>query len=43
VVESGVLDAAEQRVLVWTTIACVVASIVAHGLTAAALTRRWLA
>jgi NhaP-type Na+/H+ or K+/H+ antiporter len=42
VVESGVLDPGEQRVVVWTTVACVVTSIVVHGLTAAALTQRWL-
>lgn len=43
VVEADVLSAGEQHVLVWTTIACVVSSIVAHGLSAAPLTRRWLA
>lgn len=42
VVESGVLDAHEQSVVVWTTIACVVVSIVVHGLSADPLTRRWL-
>jgi NhaP-type Na+/H+ or K+/H+ antiporter len=42
VVESGALGPHEQRVVVWTTIACVVSSIVVHGLSATALTRRWL-
>ena len=42
VVESGVLEPSEERVLVWTTMACVVCSVVVHGLTAAALTRHWL-
>jgi NhaP-type Na+/H+ or K+/H+ antiporter len=42
VVESGALDAGEQRVVVWTTIACVVCSIVVHGASATTLTRRWL-
>jgi NhaP-type Na+/H+ or K+/H+ antiporter len=42
VVESGALEAGEQRVVVWTTIACVVCSIVVHGASATALTRRWL-
>lgn len=42
VAESGVLAAGEQRVVVWTTIAVVVVSIVVHGLTAAPLTRRLL-
>lgn len=42
VAESGVLAPGEQTVVVWTTIAVVVASIVVHGLTAAPLTRRLL-
>lgn len=42
VVESGVLGHHEQSVLVWTTIACVVSSVLLHGLTAKALTRRLL-
>ena len=42
VAESGVLDAGEQHVVVWTTIAVVVVSIAVHGLTADRLTRRWL-
>ena len=39
---AGVLSAPEERVVVWTTIVCVVASIVVHGVTARPLTRRWL-
>jgi NhaP-type Na+/H+ or K+/H+ antiporter len=39
---SGVLGPAEQRTVIWTTIVCVVASIVVHGVTAQPLTRRWL-
>jgi NhaP-type Na+/H+ or K+/H+ antiporter len=39
---AGVLTPSEQRVVVWTTIVCVVASIVVHGVTAQPLTRRWL-
>lgn len=42
VVESDVLAPDEQRVVVWTTIVCVVCSIVVHGLTATPLKRRWL-
>jgi NhaP-type Na+/H+ or K+/H+ antiporter len=42
VVGAGVLEPAEQQVVVWTTIVCVVASIVVHGLSAEPLTRRWL-
>ncbi len=42
VVEAHVLDAAEVRVVVWTTLVCVVCSIVVHGLSATPLTRRWL-
>lgn len=42
VVEAHVLSPGEQQVVVWTTIACVVASIVIHGLSATPLTRRWL-
>lgn len=40
VVEAHVLSHHEQQVLVWTTIACVVSSILVHGLTAENLTRR---
>jgi NhaP-type Na+/H+ or K+/H+ antiporter len=39
---AGVLSPAEQRTVIWTTIVCVVASIVVHGVTAQPLTRRWL-
>ena len=39
---AGVLSAPEERVVVWTTIVCGVASIVVHGVTARPLTRRWL-
>ena len=42
VVESQALSAGEQHVVVWTTIACVVTSIVVHGLSATPLTNRWL-
>jgi NhaP-type Na+/H+ or K+/H+ antiporter len=37
-----VLQPREARIVVWTTIAVVVVSIVVHGLTASPLTRRWL-
>ncbi len=39
---SGILSGGEQRTLFWTVLACVVASIVVHGVTAAPLTRRLL-
>ena len=42
VVGAGVLEPHEQHVVVWTTIVCVVVSIVVHGLSAEPLTRRWL-
>jgi sodium/hydrogen antiporter len=42
VVEAHVLNSSEQHVLVWTTIACVVTSIVVHGLSATPITKRWL-
>ena len=42
VVESQALSPGEQHVVVWTTIACVVSSIVVHGLSATPLTNRWL-
>jgi len=42
VVDSHALPAAEQHVVVWTTLACVVTSIVVHGLSATPLTRRLL-
>jgi NhaP-type Na+/H+ or K+/H+ antiporter len=38
-----VLSPHATAVVVWTTLACVVVSIVAHGLSAPALMRRWLA
>jgi sodium/hydrogen antiporter len=38
-----VLEPREERIVVWTTVVVVVVSIVVHGLTAAPLTRRWLA
>jgi len=34
VVEAGVLEAAEERVVVWTALACVAVSILVHGVTA---------
>lgn len=43
VVEAGVLRPGEERVVVWTTIACVVLSILVHGISATPLTRRLLA
>lgn len=42
VVKADVVSGAEQRVIVWTTVVCVVCSIVVHGLSATPLTRRWL-
>jgi len=39
---SGILSVEESRVLFWTVAACVVASIVVHGVTAAPLSRRLL-
>lgn len=41
-VQSGALARTEESVVVWTTIACVVLSIVVHGVTATPLTRRLL-
>jgi NhaP-type Na+/H+ or K+/H+ antiporter len=38
----GILSVHESRMLFWTVVACVVASIVAHGVTAAPLSRRLL-
>ena len=40
IVEAGVLSPGEQHVVVWTAIACVVTSVVAHGLGATPLTKR---
>jgi sodium/hydrogen antiporter len=42
VVDAGVLPAEQQHVVVWTTIVCVVTSIVVHGLSATGLTERLL-
>ena len=42
VVEAHVVSDAEQSIIVWTTIVCVVCSIIVHGLSATPLTRRWL-
>ena len=39
---SGILSAEEMQTLFWTVAACVVASIVVHGVTAAPLSRRLL-
>ena len=41
-VGAGVLSAADAELVVWTAIACVIVSIVVHGVTAAPLSRRWL-
>ena len=41
-VGAGVLSASETTTIVWTTIVCVIASIVVHGTTASGLSRRWL-
>jgi NhaP-type Na+/H+ or K+/H+ antiporter len=38
----GVFSAAEVEQLVWTVIACIVTSIVVHGVTATPLSRRWV-
>jgi NhaP-type Na+/H+ or K+/H+ antiporter len=38
----GVLPKGEEAILFWTTAACVVVSVVAHGVTASPLSRRWL-
>jgi sodium/hydrogen antiporter len=42
VAEAHVLQPREVRIVVWTTIAVVVVSIIVHGLTASPLTSRWL-
>lgn len=39
VVDSRVLPAAEQRIVVWTTIVCVISSIFVHGLSSTPLTK----
>jgi NhaP-type Na+/H+ or K+/H+ antiporter len=42
VVDAHALPAAEQHVVVWTTVACVITSIVVHGLSATPLTAKLL-
>jgi len=42
VVEAHVVNPSEQHIIVWTTIVCVVTSIVVHGVSATPLTKRWL-
>lgn len=42
VVHSGVLDAGEMSTVFWTAAAVVMVSLVAHGISAAPLSRRWL-
>ena len=42
-VEAGVLAAGERDLVVWTVIACVLLSIVVHGITAGPSMRRLLA
>jgi sodium/hydrogen antiporter len=39
---AGVLSAADTELIAWTSIACVIVSIVVHGVTATPLSRRWL-
>ncbi len=41
-VEAHVVNPSEQHIIVWTTIVCVVTSIVVHGVSATPLTKRWL-
>ncbi len=41
-VGAGALSDAEVTTIVWTTMVCVIASIVVHGTTATSLSRRWL-
>jgi sodium/hydrogen antiporter len=43
VVGAGVLSGAEERIVVWTAIACVIVSIVVHGVTGGPALRRLLA
>ncbi len=43
VVTAGVLRPEESSTIFWTTAACVIASVVIHGVTADPLARRWLA
>ncbi|MGA2929568.1 MAG: hypothetical protein ABSG43_26975, partial [Solirubrobacteraceae bacterium] len=42
VIDSHALPAGQQRLVVWTTIACVMSSIIIHGLTSTPLTHRLL-
>ncbi len=42
VIDSHALPAGQQRIVVWTTIACVISSIILHGLTATSLTNTLL-
>ncbi len=42
VVDAHALPAAEQRIVVWTTIVCVITSIIVHGLSATPLTNQLL-
>jgi NhaP-type Na+/H+ or K+/H+ antiporter len=39
---AGVLSADDAKLVTWSAIACVIVSIVVHGVTASPLTRRWL-
>jgi NhaP-type Na+/H+ or K+/H+ antiporter len=41
-VGAGVLSNDEASTVFWTTVVCVIASIVVHGLTATHLSRRWM-
>ncbi|MBE2315878.1 cation:proton antiporter [Solirubrobacter sp. CPCC 204708] len=41
-VGAGVLSGGEAAVVLWTTVVCIVVSIVAHGVSATGLSRRWL-
>jgi NhaP-type Na+/H+ or K+/H+ antiporter len=41
-VGAGALSAADAEVIAWTSIACVIVSIVVHGVPATSLSRRWL-
>jgi NhaP-type Na+/H+ or K+/H+ antiporter len=43
IVQSGALAAGEQDIVVWTIIACVLLSVVVHGVTAGPSLRRMLA
>ena len=43
VVAAGVLSPGDASTIFWTTAACVIASVVIHGVTADPLARRWLA